>query len=191
VLYSLITGQSVPKLFWLGLPLTFVGLFLAVFDFESALSIDPVGFVITLFNTLAMGSYFVLSARFFKGESSKYDGTKWMLTGAMLFSLLWIPVLGIQTPESLLSWLLMLSLGIIGTFVPLLAINMGLQLVGAARGSVIITLHPVIAVLLSTIFLGEQLMVQQWIGGGLVIAAIILLQLSADRETKAPAEAAR
>lgn len=105
-----------------------------------------------------------------------------MLTGAMFFNLLWIPVLGIKMPSSALGWLLIVSLGIFATLVPLLSINIGLQLIGAARGSVIITLQPVLAVLFSTLFLGETLTLQQWLGGGLVIAAVILIQLSADRQ---------
>ncbi|MFW5713498.1 MAG: DMT family transporter [Brevefilum sp.] len=182
VLYSLITGKSVPKLFWLGLPLTFLGLILTAFDFGSVLAVDPVGFAITIVNALAMVAYFLLSERFFGKGVSKFRGTWWMLTGALVFSLLWIPFIGIKLPDSGQSWALILSLGVLGTFIPLLSINVGLQQIGAARGSVIITLQPVIAVLFSTIFLGETLTFQQWIGGILVIGAVILLQLSKDRQ---------
>lgn len=182
VLYSLLVGKPVPSLFWLGLPLTFIGLFLTVFNFRSFLSVDPLGFGITIFNALAMGAYLLLSERTFSGSSSKFHGTRWMLTGAMFFNLLWTPLLGIKMPGSALGWLLIVSLGIFATLVPLLSINIGLQLIGAARGSVIITLQPVLAVLFSTLFLGETLTLQQWLGGGLVIAAVILIQLSADRQ---------
>ncbi len=182
VLYSLIAGKSVPKLFWLGLPLTFLGLFLTAFDFGSIFSVDPLGFVITIVNALAMMAYFLLSERYFGAGGSKFNGTRWMLTGAMVFSLLWIPILGIETPDTGFGWLLVLALGILGTFVPLLSINVGLQQIGAARGSVIITLQPILAVLFSTLFLGETLTLQQWLGGAVVIAAIVLLQLSADRQ---------
>ena len=180
VLYSLITGKSVPRLFWLGLPLTFVGLILTVFDFGSFLSIDPIGFFITILNALAMVAYIILSERYFGGGGSKRRGTRWMLTGALIFSLFWIPVAGIRLPNSGLGWLLVISLGILGTLVPLLSINIGLQLIGAARGSVIVTLQPVFTVLFSTIFLDETLSLQQWLGGVVVVAAIVLLQLSAD-----------
>ena len=189
VLYSLLTGKSVPKLIWLGLPLTFLGLFLTAFDFGSVLSVDPIGFLITIINAIAMVTYFLLSERFFEEGGSKFHGTRWMLTGAALFSLLWIPFLGLQNPGTGLAWVLVLSLGILGTLVPLLSINVGLQFIGAARGSVIITLQPVIAVLFSTIFLDETLSPQQWLGGVLVITAVILLHLSADRQKKPDGEA--
>jgi len=182
VLYSLIVGKPVPKLIWLGLPMTFLGLFLTVFNFDSRLAIDPVGFVITIINSLAICVYFILSERIFSGIQSKLPGTRWMLTGSMVFSLLWIPFLGLRTPSSMLGWLLLIGLGIFGTMVPILLVNVGLQLIGAARGSVIVSLQPVFAVIFSTLFLGESLTTQQWLGGFLVVAAVVLLQLSADRK---------
>lgn len=182
VLYSLITGKSVPKLFWLGVPLTFLGLFLTAFNFGSVLSVDPVGFLITIVNVLAMAAYFLLSERFFGEGGSKFHGSRWMLTGSLFFSLLWIPFLGLQMPDTGPGWAMILSLGIVGTFMPLLSINIGLQLIGAARGSLIITLQPVMTVLFSTLFLGETLSLQQWLGGVLVIGAVILLHLSRDRQ---------
>ena len=184
VVYALLAGKSVPKLFWLGLPLTFIGLFLTAFDFQSVFSVNPVGFVITMINALAMSAYLILSERVFSDGGSKAVGTRWMLTGAMLFNFLWIPLLGLRLPDTGRGWVLSLALGIFGTRLPLLSINVGLQLIGAARGSMLITLQPVIAVLFSTIFLDETLTLQQWVGGGLVIASVILLQLSADREAR-------
>ncbi|MEA3327505.1 MAG: DMT family transporter, partial [Chloroflexota bacterium] len=91
---------------------------------------------------------------------------------------------GLSTPVSTIGWILLFSLGVFGTMLPILAINYALQLMGAARGSVIMTLQPVLAVLISTIFLGEVLTLQQWVGGILVIAAIVMLQLSADSSKK-------
>jgi len=65
-----------------------------------------------------------------------------------------------------------------------LLVNIGLQLVGAARGSVIISLQPVFAILFSTLFMGESLSAQQWLGGGLVLAAVLILHLSADHNRR-------
>jgi len=62
--------------------------------------------------------------------------------------------------------------------------NIGLQLLGAARGSVIITVQPVITVLMAVIFLDEVLTGQQWIGGLLVVIAVVVLQLSQDRKSQ-------
>jgi drug/metabolite transporter (DMT)-like permease len=95
-----------------------------------------------------------------------------------------IPFLGISLPESATEWLLILILGVVGGAVPIYTMNVGIQLIGSARGSVITSLIPVLTVLFSTLFLHEILSVQQWIGGILVVIAVVLLQRSPDRVNK-------
>ena len=184
VLFSLLTGGRVPKLYWLGLPLTLIGLLLITNQLGSDLVVNPLGLVITVLNAVAMATYFILSERLFRNINQKFLGTNWVMTGAMIAGLLMIPFLQVQTPGSVLGWLYLISLSIFGTLIPILAMNFGLQLVGAARGSVVITLQPILTVLISTIFLGERLSILQWIGGILVITAVVMLQLSPDKGNK-------
>ena len=181
VLFSLFTGRPVPKIFWLGLPLTLIGLTLTAYEFGSALVVDPLGLVIALINATAFGSYIIVSEKVFANVQGRSAGTKWVMTGAMLTGLVLLPILGIRAPGSPIGWVLLVSLGILGTVVPIYTMNVGLQYLGAARGSVITTLQPVLTVLFSTLFLDETLSLQQWLGGALVILAVVLLQRSPDR----------
>lgn len=181
VLYSIFTGRSVPRLVWFGLPLTLIGLFLVAYDFDAKLSMDLVGFIITLMNAVVMAAYLILSEKFFRNGGDKLTGTNWVMTGAMGAGLIMVLFLGFHFPDSLYGWILVLTFGIVATMLPILAMNIGLQYIGAARGSVVITLQPVLTVLLSTLFLHERLSPQQWVGGLLVIAAVVILQLSGDR----------
>jgi drug/metabolite transporter (DMT)-like permease len=184
VIYALLTGGRVPRLYWLGLPITLLGLFLTSFDFGSALAIDPIGMAITLVNALALVAYMVLSEKAFTNMAYPLLGTTGVMSGAMLVGLLLIPILGISAPETLRGWILLVSLSLFGTLMPMIAMNISLGLLGAARGSVIITLQPVLTVVMAMVFLNESLSFQQWIGGGLVILAIVLLQRSPDRLRK-------
>jgi drug/metabolite transporter (DMT)-like permease len=184
VLFSLIFGKSVPRLYWLGLPLTFLGLVLAAYEFGQTFSVDAVGFLLTILNAFAMAAYLILSESAFRNVEGRLAGTRWVLTGAMTTGIVMIPFLGCQAPDSWIGWILLLSLSILGTLIPILSMNIGLQFVGAARGSVIITLQPVLTIVLSTLFLHDTLTLQQWVGGAMVIAAVILLQRSPDREGK-------
>jgi len=181
VFYSLLTGRSVPRLFWLGLPMTFIGLILTAYNFGQSLSVDLIGFLIALLNAVAMAAYLILSEVIFKKSKGRLLGTNWVFIGAMIGGFLLFPVMGINTPDSMQGWVLLITYGIFGTLVPILAMNIGLQLIGAARGSIIITLQPVLAVILSMVLLSETLTLQQWIGGALVIGAVVLLQQSPDR----------
>ena len=184
VLYALVTGAPVPRLFWLGMPMTLVGLFLTSFAFNIALTVDPLGIGITVINALALAAYFVLSNRVFTARKAPLAGTAFVLSGGMLVGLLLIPILGISTPSTIQGWALLAVFGLLGTLMPILAMNLSLGLIGAARGSVVVTLHPVITVLMAMIFLNERLTLQQLIGGGLVILAVVLMQRSPDRTGK-------
>lgn len=184
VIYALLTGGRVPKLFWLGLPLTLLGLFLTSFEFGAALAIDPIGMVITLINALVLVGYMVLSEKAFADLKKPLIGTTGVMSGAFLVGLLLIPILGISTPDTIRGWVYLFSFSFFGTLMPILGINISLGLLGAARGSVIITLQPIFTVLMAMLFLNETLSFQQWIGGGLVILAIVLLQRSPDRPSK-------
>jgi drug/metabolite transporter (DMT)-like permease len=184
VLYALLSGRSIPRMFWLGLPLTLMGLFLTSFEFGVALTIDPIGLVLTMINALALAAYMLLSEKVFKSLGEPIFGTMGVLSGAMLVGLLLIPFLGISTPNTFEGWALLVIFGIFGTLIPIVAMNVSLKKLGAARGSLIITLQPVLTVLMAMVFLNESLTLQQWVGGGLVILAIILLQRSPDRVGK-------
>lgn len=183
-LYSLVFGGRVPKLFWFGMPLTLVGIVLISIQSGTNLKIDPIGFAITIVNAFAMAAYFYLSGRLFKNIKHKLLGTNWVMTGAMIAGLMMIPFLGVRFPETIRGWFLMFLLSVFGTALPILATNFGLQMLGAARGGVIVSLQPVLTVLFSTVFFNEKLSIQQWFGGLLVIAAVVILQLSPDRPEK-------
>jgi drug/metabolite transporter (DMT)-like permease len=182
VLYSLIRHHPVPALFWLGLPMSLFGLVLTVYQPGQNLVIDPFGLFMTIINALAMVVYMIMSERIFKGIDDRFNGTKWVMTGTMLVGAVMIPFLGLSFPSSTKEWVLLLSYSLFGTLMPILSMNAGLQMIGAARGSVVATFQPVLTILLSLLFLNEMLSLQQWFGGLLVIGAVVLLQLSPDRK---------
>ena len=182
VLYSLISHHPVPSLFWLGLPMSLIGLVLTVYQPGQTLVIDLFGLLMTIINALAMVVYMILSERIFKGIEDRFSGTKWVMTGTMLVGTVMIPIFGLSLPSSSKEWIFLLSYSLFGTLMPILSMNAGLQMIGAARGSVIATFQPVLTILLSLLFLNETLTFQQWLGGLLVIGSVLLLQLSPDRK---------
>jgi len=78
------------------------------------------------------------------------------------------------TTPSLLFWLLIL--GLVPTLGGGLAFNAALRLVPASNASIVATLEPAIATLLGWAFLGERPDVLQLLGGGLILAAVVILQ---------------
>lgn len=85
------------------------------------------------------------------------------------------------------AWLAVIGISIVGTVIAVSAFLAALELIGPSRASILSTLEPVVTVVLAYIVLGERLGPVQLLGGVLVLAACILLQLrSAGR---APASA--
>lgn len=180
VIYHLIRRQPVPRLWWLGLPLTLIGLTLTVSRFGQAVRLNSLGIIFTVINGLAMMIYVLWSEKVFSGLRDRQIGSAWVMTGGMVVGLLLITVFGFKTPDTLKGWIYLLTLGIVGTLIPIFAMNAGIQMLGSARSSAVSTLQPVVAILISTVFLQEVLTLTQWIGGIVVIIAILLLQHSPD-----------
>ncbi len=185
VIYSIIIKKPVPHLWWLGLPMTLIGLALTVFRLGQPLEFDLIGILLSLLNGVTIAIYMLLSEAVFRKVPERQLGTTWVNTGAMVMGLLMIFIYGFNAPDTVDGWILLISLGIFGTLIPILSMNIGIQLLGAARSSIIVTLQPVVAVLISTIFLGDILTISQWIGGILVIVAIALLQRSPNQTPSA------
>lgn len=66
----------------------------------------------------------------------------------------------------------------LATALPLAAFYRGIALTGPSTASILLTVEPVLTVVLAALVLGERLGVAQLLGGGLVLSAVVLLQLS-------------
>jgi drug/metabolite transporter (DMT)-like permease len=73
-------------------------------------------------------------------------------------------------------WPVLLA-GTIGAGIPTVTFIVGIRLTGAPRGAILATLEPVVGVTLAALLLGEHPGVLQLVGGALIIAAAVLLQL--------------
>jgi len=87
------------------------------------------------------------------------------------------------TTPGIFLWLLIL--GMIPTLGGGIAFNAGLQKVPASNASIIATLEPAIATLLGWAFMGEQITLPQALGTGLILGAVLILQVSAAKTTEA------
>jgi drug/metabolite transporter (DMT)-like permease len=83
-------------------------------------------------------------------------------------------------------WGWILYVGIAGTLIPFGLYLEGINLIRATRASITSTLEPIVAGVLAYLFLGETMEGLQILGGVMVIAAIILLQLQSEEDPRAP-----
>jgi drug/metabolite transporter (DMT)-like permease len=109
-----------------------------------------------------------------------------LLFGAVVWNILHPPLEAFMHDYSLVQWLWILYIGVLGTLVPFGLYLEGINLIRSTRASITATLEPITAGIISYIFLNEIMETLQIIGGIIVIASIILLQLRQEQDDKAP-----
>jgi len=92
---------------------------------------------------------------------------------------------GMVTGELLLiispaGWLSILGIAVFPTLFGVIGFFAGLRLIGATNASIISTLEPLLTVLLSALLLGERITALQGLGGSVLLAGAIILQLWGD-----------
>ncbi|HEV2786589.1 MAG TPA: DMT family transporter, partial [Solirubrobacteraceae bacterium] len=87
-------------------------------------------------------------------------------------------------------WLWIAALATLCTVLPIVTFMMGMERVGSSTASIVSTFEPVVTVGLAVALYGETLGALQVLGGVLVLAAVIALQLRA-AQVAAPAVANR
>jgi len=98
-----------------------------------------------------------------------------MTTPIMIVEWRFLPVQGLGTP---LLWAAVLYLGVVATAGAFYFWNKGLSLVEAGTASVFFFLQPVVGSVLGWLVLGEQLTRSFFIGGGVILLAVVIASLS-------------
>jgi drug/metabolite transporter (DMT)-like permease len=96
---------------------------------------------------------------------------------------------GAHMPGGLAGWGIIGGTVILATVVPVVTFLAGLQRIGPTNASMLSTLEPVVTVLLSALLLHETLKPITLLGGGMILAAVILLtrsELRANQEAQLP-----
>jgi drug/metabolite transporter (DMT)-like permease len=127
---------------------------------------------------LAAGLTYALYSIFGKHTLRRYDPFATVLfalgfgAGFLLLALRRWPAL-----PSAAALPVVLFLVLVPTVLAYLLYTGGLRMMEAGRASIVATVEPVVAALLGLTLLGERLDGLQWVGGGLVLAAVALIQV--------------
>ena len=78
-------------------------------------------------------------------------------------------------------WLWIAAIATLSTVLPIVTFMLGMERVGASTASIVSTFEPVVTVALAVALYGEALGPLQGLGGSLVLAAVVALQLRAPR----------
>lgn len=105
---------------------------------------------------------------------------------AVTWNILQMPLAAFFHPYSLATWCWILYVAIVGTLFPFGLYFEGVNLIRSTRASIAATLEPIGAGILAYLFLHEYMTWLQILGGILVIAAVIYLQLTQEHDEQAP-----
>ncbi|HEY9104074.1 DMT family transporter [Chitinimonas sp.] len=158
----------------LALALASLGLALTVGD---ALSGSLTGVAFGLAAALIYSIYIAVGTRLTPRAGALASSTLVMLGGALTFGVVSVwhaPAL----PQSSSGWLAVAAIGLLCSVIAALAFFAGLARLGASEAAMLSTFEPVVTVVLAASLLGERLTASQWIGGAVIIAAVLLLARS-------------
>jgi drug/metabolite transporter (DMT)-like permease len=179
-------GERLDRLRWGALLTSVVGMVLVVAGGASLGQLDLLGVGLAFFGAVAQ-AFYVLAARHGFGRvpgGQAAAATMLLAAGLYVVTALVIgqvAVLGQPAASMAALWPILLA-GIIGAGIPTVAFITGIRLLGAPRAAILATLEPVVGVTLAAVLLGEMPQPVQVLGGILIIASGVLLQLRAPDE---------
>ncbi len=178
-LLSLFLGDRLPLQGWIALGLTIVGVVMVTPDFSAGLGGGNLtGVALALINAGVVAVYFILNSRILHRHRDKTRASAYIVTGALIILLAFSLYRGgVAFPKGVNIWLLLIALATVSTVFPVFCLTNGIARLGAARASIMGAFEPLVTALWAMLFLGEMMLMQQWLGGIVIVAAVILLNL--------------
>jgi drug/metabolite transporter (DMT)-like permease len=168
--------------------LAFGGCYLVVGGYNiELLQMNRLGILGGLTSAVAFAAYTLL------GERAMHRYKPWaVLFYALAFSvptwhLIHPPFAYLRGDFTLVQWGWILYISVVGTILPFGLFFAGINYIRSTRASITAIFEPIFAGFLAFVLLGERLQLPQMIGGVLVIASIVLLQLQQEQDEMAPA----
>jgi drug/metabolite transporter (DMT)-like permease len=175
-LLSFALGERLSIGSWLAVVLALVGIGL-ILDVQLAVeSINDLAWPII--NAIIVAVYLVGAQRATRHIPGLTSGI-FVISGACLTLLAIGAVRGITLPQSADAWLPVLGIAFFSTVIGIAAMLAGMRYIGAPRASLLSSASPPATLILASIILREHLAFIQYVGGGLVLASVLLVNLPA------------
>jgi len=179
-------GERLDRVRWAALATSVLGMVLVVAGGGSLGGIDAIGLVLALVGAVAQAVYVLIARHGFGQVPGAQAAAATMLLAGLLYAITAVVIgraaIVAQPLTSSAALLPVLAAGLVGAGIPTVAFIAGIRLLGAPRAAILATLEPVVGVSLAAVLLGEAPQPVQVVGGVLIIAAGVLLQLRAPDE---------
>lgn len=174
-------GERLDRLRWGALVISLAGMVLVVAGAGTLGELDLLGIGLSLIGAVSQ-TFYVLAARHGFARVPGAQAAGLTMAGAagiyLVVGLAAGSLGGLAQPLASASaaWPVLLA-GVIGAGIPTLAFITGIRMLGAPRAAILATFEPVVGVALAALLLGQQPTVVQLLGGVMIIAAGVVLQL--------------
>jgi drug/metabolite transporter (DMT)-like permease len=182
ILSALWLGERITGIKIVALALALAGLALTVGPEGGQLP----GILLGIGAALIYSLYILVGAQAMKQVSAVQSSTVIFASAAVMSALLMM-VNGPQLPSTPMGWSAIGLIVLVATILPVVAFLIGLERIGPTTAAMLSTSEPVVTVLLAALLLGEGLNPISLLGGGLILAAVLLLTSS---ELRRPQRAA-
>ncbi|HKP53401.1 MAG TPA: DMT family transporter [Chloroflexia bacterium] len=160
-----------------------LGIFSALFTVGgNALGeLRPAGVAWALAAAVIYSGYIIAGAKYTSTISPIFSSAIIISSAAVVY-LTWGALSGeLQLQVSLPGLVWATGLALVSTVVAIATFFAGLRYVGPSRAAIISTLEPTVSVLLAALVFQEMITLEQLLGGGLILVAVVVLQLGRKR----------
>jgi drug/metabolite transporter (DMT)-like permease len=158
----------------------------------TALTVDPAGgqsfgILLAIAAALIYSVYIIVGTNVMKHVSVVQSSLVIFASAGTVYGLL-MALNGVHLPSTSSGWISIAGIVLVATVIPVVAFLAGLERIGPTNAAMLSTLEPVVTVLLAAWIFGEQLQPIALFGGGMILAAVIMLTRGESREIKEPAQ---
>jgi len=156
----------------------------------TALTVDPAGGELTgilpaISAALIYSIYIIVGTNVMKHVSAVQSSLVIFASAGTVYGIL-MAFNGVHLPSTNSGWVNIIGIVLVATVVPVVTFLAGLERIGPTNAAMLSTLEPVVTVLLAAWIFGERLQSIALFGGGMILAAVIMLTGGEASEIKEP-----
>jgi drug/metabolite transporter (DMT)-like permease len=164
-----------PRIAWVAVALAVIGSSLtAITDDQMIDAFNPNDLIYPLLTAAFYATYLSIVGKRTAHIPGLVSGVM-SITGSLIILLVASVIFGLPFPASPTAWLPTAGISFLSTNFTVIAMFLGIALIGAPRAAILSAVEPLIVVLLATLLLGEQLGLPQIGGGVLILVSVAIL----------------
>jgi drug/metabolite transporter (DMT)-like permease len=135
---------------------------------------QPLGILFSLAAAVIYSGYIIVGTNVMKTVSPFQSSVVIFASASLVYGVL-MSINGARFPTTTSGWVHIAGIVLVATVIPVVTFLAGLERIGPTNSAMLSTLEPVVTILLAAWLFGEKLAWIVLVGGGLILAAVILL----------------